>query len=96
MAKADDHSSDQHKCPEPETEKDLLRSRQTIGFVRDLAGRALNQGLNILVGKNVEKEYLGVVSTDLARRYVRGREILATLKPPGNLASLSADHHGLI
>lgn len=75
-----------------ESEIDLVRgTRASLCFVRDFVGQSLNGAIDALAGRQIEKEYLASVSSELARRYVRGREIMAGHGDLKNLQSLSPE-----
>lgn len=75
-----------------ESEVDPVRgTRASLSFVRDLVGQSLNGAIDALAGRQVEKEYLASVSSELARRYVRGREIMAGHGDLKSLQSLSPE-----
>lgn len=75
-----------------ESEFDLIRgARASLSFVRDFVGQSLNGAIDALAGRQVEKEYLASVSSELARRYVRGREIMTGQGELKSIQSLSPE-----
>lgn len=89
-------SREEQRKKESEQESQDRKGPVSFGFLRDIAGQALNQGIDFVVGRHIEREYLASVSGELADKYVRGREIAARLSDSNNLSGLNGDERACV